>query len=119
MVRLRDEVRQRPDDYLALYSLAAALHQLDFKHPDGGRRVPEAERLYRRAAHLAPQRQQKAIIFSNLGALLLSSGRLQRALEVGAGAGARWGGREGRAAARPMVDGGGHLKCASTWTFRR
>lgn len=39
--------------------LSAALHALDFRHPDGGRRVPEAERLYRRAAKLAQQPQVK------------------------------------------------------------
>eukprot|EP00887_Chlorella_sp_A99_P000461 scaffold17.g461.t1 len=79
---LRLELQRKPNDFLALFELASALHALDFRHPDGGSRVPEAERLYRRAARLAPQRKQKAAINSNLGALLLSAGRLQAALEV-------------------------------------
>lgn len=62
------------DDWL---ELAATLHQLDHAAPNGGKRVPEAAEAYRRAAELAPQPAARAYVWSNLGALLLSGGRVR------------------------------------------
>lgn len=80
--QLRQQVSQRPDDYTLLVELATQLHTLDQRYPDGGRRVPEAEKAYRAAVKSAPSPAAAAAVLSNLGALLLSSGRLQDSLKV-------------------------------------
>lgn len=45
--QLREAARQQPHNPLAHVQLALALHELNHQVPDGGSRVPEAEREYR------------------------------------------------------------------------
>ena len=46
-VRLRASLAADPGSFMKLLKLAAVLQQLDYAAPDGGKRVPEAEALYR------------------------------------------------------------------------
>ncbi|PSC69236.1 sulfotransferase [Micractinium conductrix] len=74
-----------PDSFEAQLALAGALHRADHAAPNGGKRVPDAAAAYRRAAALAPggpASPAAAYVLSNLGALLLSGGRVGEAGEV-------------------------------------
>lgn len=44
---LRRRCRDFPGNVQALADLAGFLHQQDHAHPDGGSRIPEAEKAYR------------------------------------------------------------------------
>ena len=44
---LRRSNKQKPGQFQTLVMLATTLHHLDHIHPDGGSRIPEAERYYR------------------------------------------------------------------------
>jgi hypothetical protein len=45
--RMRSLLKKEPDNSLYNAQLATALQQLDYLSPDGGSRIPEAERVYR------------------------------------------------------------------------
>lgn len=82
---LRSAAAARPSDFEAQLELGAALHQLDHLAPNGGKRVPEAAAAYRRAAQLAPQPATRAAVLANLGALLLTGGRVRGGAKEGCG----------------------------------
>ena len=46
-VKLRAQIIKDPGNPNLHLELATTLHGLDQLHPDGGRRIPEAERAYR------------------------------------------------------------------------
>lgn len=78
---LRIQVKRQPtaENYL---QLAAALQELNFARPDGGRRIPEAERAYRKALDLIPHDVTRVMVLGNLGALLLGTERVHDALSA-------------------------------------
>ncbi|BDA44128.1 probable protein-tyrosine sulfotransferase 1 at C-terminar half [Coccomyxa sp. Obi] len=78
----RKALKSDPDNSLYNAQLGTLLQHLDYINPDGGSRIPEAERAYRKAAEAAPDRRVVAGIMANLGALMMGApGALDRALE--------------------------------------
>ncbi|CAL8470109.1 g9651 [Coccomyxa elongata] len=78
----REALKSDPDNSLYNAQLGTLLQHLDYISPDGGSRIPEAERAYRKAAEVAPDRRVVAGIMANLGALMMGApGALDRALE--------------------------------------
>nr|QIG37616.1 sulfotransferase-like protein [Pseudococcomyxa simplex] len=89
MQRLLQQVEQTrealiidPDNSLFNAQLGTLLQHLDYINPDGGSRIPEAERAYRKAVEAAPDKRVVAGLMGNLGALMMGAhGSLERALE--------------------------------------
>lgn len=59
--QLREAARQQPYNPLAHVQLAVALHELNHHVPDGGSRVPEAEREYRSGLSLRQGRSSAGL----------------------------------------------------------
>nr|QIG37617.1 sulfotransferase-like protein [Trebouxia lynnae] len=77
--RLRGQIADSPDNPNLHLELATILHGLDQLHPNGGRRIPEAERAYREAIRLTTP-QQRMGLYTNLGALLMGSDHIDDCL---------------------------------------
>ncbi|KAL3144289.1 hypothetical protein ABBQ32_004053 [Trebouxia sp. C0010 RCD-2024] len=77
--RLRAQIASNPHNPNLHLELATILHGLDQLHPNGGRRIPEAEEAYREAIRLTSSQQHMGM-YTNLGALLMGSGQIDGCL---------------------------------------
>eukprot|EP00210_Caulerpa_lentillifera_P001696 g1631.t1 len=62
--------------------LGIALQEIDQLHPDGRKRLPEAEDAYRLALQLKMSAEIRVMVMGNLAVLLMSSNRVYEAIKV-------------------------------------
>eukprot|EP00803_Ostreobium_quekettii_P003862 evm.model.scf_167.2 EVM.evm.TU.scf_167.2 scf_167:27778-36670(-) len=81
VARLRQRLKASPDEVQAYIELGMALQEVNQLRPDGGRNIPEAEKAYKKALEFTLPAVAKTIILGNMGALLMSSGRIEEAIK--------------------------------------